>query len=182
MEKRTIKADDVMFTSDTHFGHANIIKYCKRPYRDAQHMDEMLIRNWNAAVRPDQTVIHAGDFAFKSDLTKLKALIARLNGGIILVQGNHDHRVTLPMFREVYDLLDLRVILPEGGTQRIIICHYRMTVWPASHHGAWHLHGHSHGTLPVLIDKPVLDIGVDAWAMQPIDFATVALEMRRHTL
>ncbi|KKM74153.1 hypothetical protein LCGC14_1403280 [marine sediment metagenome] len=182
MEKRTIKADDVMFTSDTHFGHGNIIKHCDRPYKDAYHMDEALVENWNAVVRPDQTVIHAGDFAFKGSHSKLITIAERLNGGIILVQGNHDHRKTLSLFHEVHDLLDLRIILPEGGTQRIIVCHYRMTVWPASHHGAWHVHGHSHGTLPQLTDKPVLDIGVDAWAMQPIDFATVALEMRRHML
>lgn len=181
MEKRTIKADDVMFTSDTHFGHGNIIRFCDRPFRDAHHMNEILIRNWNEAVRPDQTVIHAGDFGLGSR-SQVQNMLKRLNGGIILVQGNHDHRRSLQDFHEVHDLLDLRVMLPSGGTQQIIICHYRMTVWPASHRDSWHVHGHSHGTLPVLIDKPVLDIGVDSWAYQPIDFATVALEMRRHML
>ncbi len=31
------------FTADLHFGHANIIKYCKRPFTDVAAMDRALI-------------------------------------------------------------------------------------------------------------------------------------------
>lgn len=41
------------FVLDTHLGHANIIRYCKRPFADVLAMDEALIANWNAVVRPD---------------------------------------------------------------------------------------------------------------------------------
>ena len=33
----------IFFTSDTHFGHANIIRFCNRPYRDVNHMNQELI-------------------------------------------------------------------------------------------------------------------------------------------
>jgi hypothetical protein len=32
--------------------------------------------------------------------------------------------------------------------QPIVLCHYAMRVWNRSHHGAWHLYGHSRGNLP----------------------------------
>ena len=46
----------LFFTADTHFGHANIIRYCGRPFADAAAMDGALIAIWNAAVAPGDTV------------------------------------------------------------------------------------------------------------------------------
>lgn len=75
--------------SDTHFQHANIIKYCARPFKDVQEMDEELIRRWNSVVTPVDTVIHVGDFAL-GQWDAVKAICSRLNGYKILVKGNHD--------------------------------------------------------------------------------------------
>ena len=33
----------VFFTSDTHFNHTNIIRFCSRPFKDVEHMNETLI-------------------------------------------------------------------------------------------------------------------------------------------
>jgi calcineurin-like phosphoesterase family protein len=38
---------NIFFTSDTHFHHANIIKYCARPFRDSVEMNDALVNNWN---------------------------------------------------------------------------------------------------------------------------------------
>jgi len=77
------------FTSDTHFGHTNIIKYCNRPFKDAGEMDRFIITEWNKIVTPDDTVYHMGDVAFTSP-ERLKHILANLNGYKILVLGNHD--------------------------------------------------------------------------------------------
>lgn len=66
--------------SDTHFGHANIIDYCNRPFRDVFDMDETLIRNWNEVVGKDDLVYHLGDFAFHKDKEDLMGLLSRLHG------------------------------------------------------------------------------------------------------
>jgi len=75
----------IYFTSDTHFDHENIIKYCNRPFKDVNHMNESMIENWNNTVNDTDTVMHLGDFSFKSD-----KFINRLNGNITLIKGNHD--------------------------------------------------------------------------------------------
>ena len=75
--------------SDTHFGHANIIKYCDRPFSSVQEMDRVLIDNWNSVVRPEDTVWHLGDFGL-GDFGYLADVCSELNGHIILIQGNHD--------------------------------------------------------------------------------------------
>lgn len=77
------------FTSDTHFGHQNIIKYCNRPFKDVDHMNEVLIKNWNSIVDPDDTIYHLGDFAM-GPKDRWPSYIKRLNGMKLLVRGNHD--------------------------------------------------------------------------------------------
>ena len=54
----SLDKDHLFFTSDTHFHHANIIRFCNRPFRDVEEMDEILIRNWNEVVGPEDTVFH----------------------------------------------------------------------------------------------------------------------------
>lgn len=91
----------IWFTSDTHFGHANIIKYCDRPFFSIEEMDEALVERWNTSVRSDDLVYHLGDFA----VTPLyaKKIRPRLNGTIRLVIGNHDDPLKLAgLFQRMY--------------------------------------------------------------------------------
>lgn len=84
------KMDNVFITSDTHFSHENIIKYCNRPFSTVEEMNEEMIRRWNETVRKDDIVWHLGDFCFgkKENIAKI---LPRLNGRINLILGNHDH-------------------------------------------------------------------------------------------
>ena len=51
----------VFFTSDTHFYHGNIIRFCNRPFKDVDMMNETIISNWNNTVGQDDIVFHLGD-------------------------------------------------------------------------------------------------------------------------
>lgn len=160
----------IFFTSDTHLGHHNIIKYCDRPFANTEEMDETIINNWNSVIGPCDTVYHLGDFAFKDPLSYFK----RLKGNIILIRGNHDYRWSnLSFFKSVHDLLQISV---ENTT--IMLCHYAMRVWSKSHFGSWHLYGHSHGTLQAY-DKSY-DVGVDTNNFTPVSFETLKDIMKKN--
>ena len=73
----------------THFGHTNIIRFCKRPWKTVEEMDNALIQNWNSVVGENDIVFHLGDFAFAPNW-RWKELLVKLNGRIYLIMGNHD--------------------------------------------------------------------------------------------
>ena len=84
-------AENIFFTADTHFNHENIIKYCKRPFKDVEEHNNELIRRWNEKVPKNGIVFHLGDVAFgKPDI--VDNILRQLNGTIFLVIGNHDWR------------------------------------------------------------------------------------------
>lgn len=83
---------NIWITSDTHFGHANIIKYCARPFKNLQDMDDTLVENWNSVVKPGDKVYHLGDVYFKNgkSVEYWDHFFTRLHGQKRLVLGNHD--------------------------------------------------------------------------------------------
>lgn len=84
--------NDIWFTSDHHFDHANILTFLDehgKPFRfdkDVDAMNEALIEAWNSVVKPADKVYHLGDVAFNKGLH----LVKRLQGNKHLVLGNHD--------------------------------------------------------------------------------------------
>ena len=75
-------------TSDPHFWHLNVIRYCNRPYTTVEEMNEKLILNWNKVVGPDDIVYVLGDFSLAS--RAVETILPRLNGRKKLILGNHD--------------------------------------------------------------------------------------------
>lgn len=79
----------IFVTSDTHFGHRNILKFEPRPWKEIEDMDEELIQRWNKVVGKNDIVIHVGD-VFLCGAKRAEYIASRLNGRKILVLGNHD--------------------------------------------------------------------------------------------
>ena len=126
----------------------------------AAGVDAALIDAWNARVGPRDAVRHLGDFAFRS-VRGVPEIAGKLNGRITLLLGNHDARRPgdAAAFERVADVLDLK-----HHGRRLWPSHYARRVWPRSGGGAWHLYGHSHGTLPDDPHALSMDVGVDAVA------------------
>ena len=96
----------IFFISDTHFNHFNVIRYCDRPFKTVEEMNETIIKRWNMMVNKDDIVYHLGDFAF-SNKEATQEIVSRLNGKIRLIRGNHDTHNNQWYrdcgFEEVYD-------------------------------------------------------------------------------
>lgn len=172
----------IWFTSDLHFGHRAVIKYAGRPFRDVEEMDSALIERWNDRVQRGDTVYLVGDVSFHKP-ARTEAILYGLVGNIVLVRGNHDKSLKgslLKRFASEHDMLTVKVPDPdaEGGVQRIVLCHYALRTWDRMHHGAWHLYGHSHGTLDPNWGRS-MDVGVDEHGYAPISYEEVKAEMMR---
>lgn len=172
----------IWFTADTHFGHKNIIEYANRPFDSIEHMDEALINNWNNKVSPDDEVYHLGDVALCSP-SKLNKILDRLNGKIYLIKGNHEKSAEAckDRFEWIKDYHELVMTDDDAyqGKQLLVLFHYAMRVWQASHHGTYHIYGHSHGTL---LDDPnslSFDIGVDCHNYSPINYQEIKNIMKK---
>jgi calcineurin-like phosphoesterase family protein len=171
------------FTSDEHYAHVNIIRYCNRPFANVGKMNRTLINRHNALVRAEDTVFHLGDFSFGSRAWTLNELIPQLTGRHVFLRGSHDRWQLAPGTtridsNEFPDLLELEI-----AGRHITICHYPMRSWPRSFHGSWQLFGHGHGTLATTGLAPhgyttkQLDVGVDGHEFAPWSFDEIVAHM-----
>ncbi len=146
------------FTSDTHYDHKNIVRGTStwgdslgqrtRNFQTLEEHNQVLVDNINKCAQKNDVLYHLGDFSFNNfdNIAKFRALINCTNVHLIL--GNHDHHI-------LNNKLDIRnafssvnqILFKKIGGQTMYLSHFAHRVWDKSHHGTWHLHGHSHGTL-----------------------------------
>lgn len=153
----------IFITSDTHFGHSNILKYEaeKRPFSSIEEHDEELVYRWNATVKPNDTVWHLGDVLFGE---KSFATVARLNGLKKLVLGNHDNQPMskyLEYFDEVCGVAKLR---------GYILSH--VPIHPSQFYKfKGNLHGHMHSNK--LDDPRYINVSVENTGLAPALLDTI---------
>ena len=152
----------VWFTSDTHFGHDNIIRHCKRPWNNSIEMDADLIKIWNKVVHPDDEVWHLGDWSFhRNDWRNDAEIRAQLNGRIHIIAGNHDNAGFLRKcgFASVHEGIVNQHFKLGSVHCPMVLAHYPLREWDGFYYGAYHLFGHVHATLPGYCRS--MDVGVD---------------------
>jgi len=176
----------IWFTSDSHFNHQKIISYSHRPFASLAEMELAMISNWNECVSRGDLVYHLGDFALtwgNRDVEVIDELLAKLNGTKILISGNHDRKEVTENKRwaSVHQLQEIKVDRNGETKQRIVLCHYPLRVWNRMHHGAWMLHGHSHGSLEDVGGKS-MDVGVDCRNFRPVSIDEVANFMEKREI
>lgn len=166
-------------TSDIHFGHKNIIRYCNRPFKNVIEMDSHIIDTWNRRVGTDDAVYFLGDFAMGPGVDDgfIADKLNMLHGHIHAIVGNHDEpnprfgQSGLAKIVEDFNLQHKVTILPSVHETRIdgqlfVMCHYPMKVWHWKEQGVPHLHGHIHTQftptrLQRMFSENRFDVGVD---------------------
>lgn len=169
--------------SDTHFGHANIIEFCSRPFRDVAHMDRVMYERWWARVRAEDIVYHLGDVMLTSRKTdeELRKFITGLPGKKILILGNHDKSAQRMMeFGFDYACDGVKITY---RNHNLYLTHKPMTFAPLG--CDYVLHGHIHNSTPEdrrayiskgeLIDIPSshINMSVELWNYEPVTIGHV---------
>lgn len=151
-----MKAKNYKFTSDLHFGHKNIMKFCPktRPYSSTLDMDCALLANINTNVHGGDILVNCGDFFFHRDEETVAKIVSRMPAvKMIWILGNHDYPNQVEWVKKHYPgHLDIRhyleLKLPEFGKKHMfVISHYPFLEWNKGHHGSMMLHGHCHGNI-----------------------------------
>ena len=155
----------IWYTADWHIGHANIIKYCDRPFDSVEHMDATIFRWYVMLVQPEDTVYVLGDCQLGRRVDFDLALIEAMPGAKHLIIGNHDRSTVkeAPFWKSVNRELEI-----EDEGRRVLLSHYPNYNFPGKEDGVISLHGHSHGKRGVWPGVKAFDVGVDCVGFKPV--------------
>ena len=174
------------FTADWHFNHANILKYCDRPFGNSHEMNECIIRNHNSVVGFDDVVFMLGDITFGSKKRGAEC-VRRLNGQKILIRGNHDKSLSDERLLGDFGFIEVhnRLQYFTNGL-RILMTHDPKTalLWGRTEPqiGTILLCGHIHNTAKLVVEndpfQKALNVGIDVNNFYPISFDEMLSQWR----
>lgn len=150
-------------TSDLHFFHKNIVKYCpntRSHFTSIEEMNEYIVSEWNASVTNNDTVYILGDVSMGNQAQTVE-IIKRLAGKKILVQGNHDtHLLKSEEFCSCFESIH-QILNKKFSGNRVVMCHFPMLVWDQSARGSIMLHGHLHNSSSEFEHYRIRNVGYD---------------------
>lgn len=161
------------FYSDPHFGHANIIKFCDRPFSSVTDMNRGLVERYNSRITRKDRVLWLGDCFFGSS-AEFSKIMGKLNGEKWLVLGNHDKSpsrmvelgfsIAAPELRFQLENIHFRAVhFPYRTLSQDTRFQEKM---PIREKDVVLLHGHTHSPNKTL-GAAAVHVGVDAWDYYP---------------
>mgnify|MGYP001392298451 CR=1 FL=1 len=169
---------NLFLVSDTHFGHEKMITTFKaadgtpaRKFANVEEMDELMIANWNAVVRPQDHIYHLGDVTMKLDI--MDRIMPRLQGHKRLVRGNHDIFKTDRYLRHFDEIHGVRVL------DNLLCTHIPVRADAMGRFRA-NVHGHVHLNSPFITEGPTTLDYVGAKA-QPRLWVNICVEIMNYT-
>lgn len=134
---------NIYVISDTHFNHANILKFTDdkgkifRPFSSVDEMNETMVENWNAVVRDQDIIYHLGD-VYLTGGASVNQLFKRLRGRKRWIIGNHDNPYD-QMLRKHFQKAGIWRVWKE---EKLIFSH--VPIHESSLRGFVNVHGHIH--------------------------------------
>lgn len=135
-------------------------------------MNEAIIKNWNNVVQDDDTIYVLGDF-FMGQVEKIKPIIYRLKGHIILIRGNHDNEKRIAFYQELgIPVKDIDYISYKG--RFFILCHFPIAsqefidMVRRDNSEVCLLYGHVHDQAPTGYKDGTFHVGVDTNNLTPV--------------
>lgn len=168
----------IYFTADHHFDHANVIRYCNRPFSSVEEMNYELITRWNSKVTDNDEVFHLGDFTLGNNA---EYFFSQLSGRIFVVNNKYHHDKRWQRHAvfhhsrngSVVVIVDSIYSITING-QYVTMSHFPIEEWDRKHYGSIHLHGHSHGNSRKVENR--YDVGVDCWNFYPVTLEEILNE------
>lgn len=125
------------FTSDLHFGHRNVIRFCNRDAEDMKDMENKIIERWNSKVTNLDYVFVLGDLFWFGHSVEVKRVLKRLKAKkIYIVPGNHDTHDFLSRVGEWDERVEVLPLIAnlnisDGMTvHKFVLSHYPLLTWP----------------------------------------------------
>lgn len=179
----------IWFSSDHHFGHFNVIRYCNRPYQGTAEMNEDLINKWNSTISKEDIVYYLGDFSLSKSALPI---VSQLNGIKHLIPGNHDH-CHPAYYKKDHKRADKeRLYIDAGfasinvrskiviGNEEVLLSHLpyigdcreeRYSKHRPKDEGQWLIHGHVHQLWKQ--KEKMINVGVDVWGYFPVSIEEI---------
>lgn len=167
---------NIFFISDTHFNHANILKFTHgdtgqkiRIFDDMDHMNETMVENWNAVVKPQDKVYHLGDVHFGNPQAA-GTILARLNGHKRLILGNHDDGKSV-VFQKHFEKVSLWRMFSVDGLLMTHVPVHPSTLVENRFTGRRmvNVHGHTHSNGSP--DGPYISVCVEMINYTPVELS-----------
>ena len=176
---------NLYFISDLHFCHENIIKYCNRPFKNAQEMTEVVIGNWNKTITDNDQVIFVGDFVMGCKGAKeiSEYIYECLNGIKFFIRGNHDSDDKVLNSKINWLPNDCKVRWVQYRDYSIALSHYpfeRKDLRPLGN--ALYISGHTHSNKLIYdYDNKFINVCCEAVNYTPILFEDVINELSKNS-
>lgn len=168
---------DKWFISDTHFFHANMLKFKDdgggliRPFTDVKEMNEYMVMKWNSVVKDNDNVYHLGDVTFDYG-KEFNQLMSRLKGRKRLILGNHD-KIKGTNLMDWFEKVDLWKGFKEGN---FTASHIPLML-QSLRDGAYNVHGHVHQNS--LNNPNYINVSVEVRDYTPVNIDEISAEIKK---
>lgn len=172
----------ILVTSDWHFCHDREFIWKARGFASVEAMNNDIITKHNYVVQPGDDVYVLGDLML-GDSTKGIECVAKLNGKLHIVLGNHDTERRIELYKQLPNVVEVaNVITLKYKKHHFYMSHYPTLTGNLEKESltqmTLNLFGHTHQKDNFYMDMPFMyHVGVDSHSCFPIALDDIILQM-----